>query len=50
MNYYAIVRISEEGSDILDGYDTYEAADEQLEGYCERYPNALIDIVYVSNL
>jgi hypothetical protein len=50
MNYYAIVRISEEGTDILDGYDTYEAAEEKLDGYFERYPNAFIDILYASDL
>ena len=50
MNYYAIVRMSEEGTDILDGYDTYEAAEEKLDGYFERYPNAYIDIVYLSDL
>jgi len=50
MGYYAIVLISEEGSEILDGYDTYEAADEQLDGYCERYPNGFVDIVHTSGL
>jgi hypothetical protein len=47
MAYYAIVLISEEGSEILDGYDTYEAADEVLDGYCDRYPNGFVDIHHV---
>lgn len=47
MAYYAIVLVSEEGSEILDGYDTYEAADEVLDGYCDRYPNGYVDIHHV---
>lgn len=47
MAYYAIVLHSEEGAQILDGYDTYEAADEKLDGYADRYENGYVDIHYV---
>jgi hypothetical protein len=47
MAYYAIVLHSAEGSEMLDGYDTYEAADEKLDDYCDRYPNGYVDIHHV---
>jgi len=49
MAYYAIVLHSEEGSEILDGYDSYEAADEQLDDYADRYQNGYVDIHYVKS-
>jgi hypothetical protein len=44
MAYFAIVLHTEDGPEMLDGYDTYEAADEHLDAYCDRYPNAYVDI------
>jgi hypothetical protein len=44
MAYFAIVLHAEDGPEMLDGYDTYEAADEHLDAYCDRYPNAYVDI------
>lgn len=43
--YYAIVKWSLEGNEILDGYDNYEDAESVLDGYCDRYPKGYIDIV-----
>lgn len=46
MTYFGIVKIDDDGQpEIIDGYDDYDAADAVLDGYCERYPNAYIDIV-----
>jgi hypothetical protein len=47
MAYFAIVLHSEDGPQILDGYDTYEAADEKLDDYCERYASGYVDIQHV---
>jgi hypothetical protein len=44
MAYFAIVLHTEDGPEMLDGYDTYEAADEHLDAYCDRYPNDYVDI------
>lgn len=34
-----------EAWEILGTYSTYDAADEALEGFCERFPFAYIDIL-----
>lgn len=47
--YYAIVKFSLEGNEILDGYDDYEAAECVIDDYCDKYPHSIVDIVEVNN-
>lgn len=45
MSYFAIVRMSDSGEfEIIDGYDDEETADIEMEKYCDRFPNAYIDV------
>jgi len=43
---YTIAKLSDDGTwDALESFETYSEADMNLDWYCDRYPNAYIDIV-----
>ena len=48
---FTVTRFNEDGSvKILGRYATYEKADEALDRWCDRFPNAAIDIDDLRNL
>jgi hypothetical protein len=48
---FQIVRFNyaEDTSKVLASYATYDAADEALDGWCNRFPHAYIDIIEKGN-
>ena len=43
---YTIARMSDDGNwEALESFETYSEADMNLDWYCDKYPNAYLDVI-----